>query len=59
MPDVWGGKIFNAALSKPAKYYLPVRSSKFPFPFDFKKNCVVRETDLCCGLKLIRFELRL
>lgn len=37
---------------------LPVRPSKFPFPFDFK-NCIVRETDLCCGLKLIRFDLRL
>lgn len=54
-----GEKSLNAVFSKPAKYYLPVRPSKFPFPFDFKKNCVVRETDLCCGLKLIRFELRL
>lgn len=59
MPNV-GEKIsLNATFSKPAKYYLPVRPSKLPFPFDFKKNCVVRETGLCCGLMLTGFELRL
>lgn len=48
----------NPAFPKPAKYYLPVRPSKFLFPFGFK-NYIIREIGLCCGLKLIKFELRL
>lgn len=56
--QTWGkNRSLNPAFSKPAKYYLPVRPSKFLFPFDFK-NCITRKICLCCGLKLTKFSLR-
>jgi len=48
----------NPPFSKPAKYCLPLRPSKFLFPFDFK-NCIIMEIGLCSGLKLVKFALRL
>lgn len=48
----------NTAFSKPVKHYLPARPSKFLFPFDFEKTCIMRERGLCHGLKLTTFALR-